>query len=153
MKKEHLSREQRYTISVMLRQGCSQKMIAGAIGKDKSVVCRELKRNANLKGAYSFEYAQDMAELCKERMKKPREFLPSVKKEVVACIRQGWSPQQTAGRMKLKRKPTVSHETIYRFIRLDREQGGESLHAYAASDEAPKAFDGQQNTHQKSNSN
>jgi IS30 family transposase len=73
----------------MRRQGCVKKMIAAAIGKDKSVVCRELKRNANLKGAYSFEYVQDMAELRKERMKKPRKFLLSVKKEVVACIQQG----------------------------------------------------------------
>lgn len=70
MKKVHLIPEQRYTISAMHKQGCSQTMIARAIGKDKSVVSRELKRNANLKGKYSFEYAQDMAELRKERLKK-----------------------------------------------------------------------------------
>ncbi|MDR3272828.1 MAG: hypothetical protein LBT29_05060 [Flavobacteriaceae bacterium] len=55
-------------------------MIAEAIGKDKSVVSRELKRNANNSGKYSFEYAQDMAELRKERMKKPRKLLAHVKK-------------------------------------------------------------------------
>jgi IS30 family transposase len=124
MKKVHLSREQRYTISVMHRKGCSQKMIAATIGKNKSVVCRELKRNANLKGAYSFEYAQGMATLRKERMKKPRTFLPPVKKELVACIQQGWSPQQLVGRRKLKGDPGISHETIYKLIRQDREQGG-----------------------------
>jgi IS30 family transposase len=88
MKKVHLTREQwfgyahqpRYTISAMHKQGCSQTLIAQAIDKDKSVVSRErcsepvelLKRNANTKGKYSFGYAQDMAELRKERMKKPR---------------------------------------------------------------------------------
>ena len=56
----------------MYKQGCTQKIIAQAIGKDKSVVSRELKRNANLKGKYSFEYAQDMAQMRKERMKTPR---------------------------------------------------------------------------------
>ncbi|MDR2813498.1 MAG: helix-turn-helix domain-containing protein, partial [Prevotellaceae bacterium] len=80
MKKVYLSREQRYTISAMHRQGCTPKMMAAAIGKDKSVICRELKRNANHKGAYSFEYAQGMAELRKERLKKPRKLLPPVKK-------------------------------------------------------------------------
>jgi IS30 family transposase len=47
MKKIHLIREQRYTISVMHKQGCTQKMIAEAIAKDKSVVSRDIKRNAN----------------------------------------------------------------------------------------------------------
>lgn len=71
MKKVHLTREQRYTICAMNKQGCSQKMIVQAVGKDKSVICRELKRNANPKGRYVFEYAQDMAELRKERAKLP----------------------------------------------------------------------------------
>ena len=55
MNKIHLIPEQRYRISAMYRQGCTQKIIAQAIDKDKSVVSRELKRNANLKGEYSFD--------------------------------------------------------------------------------------------------
>ena len=124
MKKVHLSREQRYTISAMHKQGCTQKMIAEAIGKDKSVICRELKRNANTKGKYSFEYAHDMATLRKARMRKPRKLFPWVKKEITAMIEQNWSPQQITGRLKLKALPGVSHETIYKIIRRDREQGG-----------------------------
>ena len=45
---------QRYTISVMRARGCKQKEIAERIGKDKSVVCRELKRNGSPKtGKYT----------------------------------------------------------------------------------------------------
>ena len=100
-------------------------MIANAIGKNKSVISRELKRNTNPKtGKYSFEYAQDMASLRKERMKKPRKLFSWVKKEVIALIEQDWSPRQITGRMKLEGKPTVSHETIYQIIRKDKEQGG-----------------------------
>ncbi|MDR1666299.1 MAG: helix-turn-helix domain-containing protein, partial [Bacteroidales bacterium] len=80
----------------MHKQGCTKKMIADAIGKDKSVISRELKRNANNKGCYCFGYAQDMAELRKERMKKPRKLLPLLKKEILALIAQDWSPQQVA---------------------------------------------------------
>jgi IS30 family transposase len=108
----------------MHKQGCTQKMIAEAIGKDKSVVSRELRRNANRKGKYSFEYAQDMATLRKERMRKPRKLLPHVKKEILALVEQDWSPQQIAGRLKLKGLPCVSHETIYKIIRHDKEHGG-----------------------------
>jgi IS30 family transposase len=124
MKKVHLTREQRYTISAMHRQGCSQKMIAQAIDKDKSVVCRELKRNANSKGKYSFGYAQDMAELRKERMKKPRKLSPYLKKKIISMIEEDFSPQQIEGRLKLENQPFVSHETIYKIIREDRQAGG-----------------------------
>ena len=94
MKKVYLIREQRYTISAMYRQGCTKKMIAEAIGKDKSVISRELKRNANHRGKYSFEYAQDMANLRKERMRKPRKLHPRLKKEIIQLIQQDRSPRQ-----------------------------------------------------------
>jgi IS30 family transposase len=124
MKKVHLTREQRYTISVMHRQGCSQKKIAAAIDKDKSVVSRELKRNANFKGNYSFEYAHDMAMLRKERMKKPRKLHAWLKEQIIKLIQQEWSPQQIEGRLRVQNNPFVSHETIYKIIRRDKAEGG-----------------------------
>nr|WP_077197252.1 helix-turn-helix domain-containing protein [Prevotella ihumii] len=51
-----LTKEQRYTISVMHKQGFQQKEIAETINKDKSVVSRELSRNRNKHGAYSYSY-------------------------------------------------------------------------------------------------
>jgi len=124
MKKVHLTREQRYTISCLYKQGCTQKLIAQTIGKHKSVVSRELKRNANLNGRYSFLYAQDMAELRKERSKKPRKLLPELKKKIISLVQEDFSPQQIEGRLKLENKPFVSHETIYKIIRKDKENGG-----------------------------
>ena len=77
----------------MHEQGCTKTMIAQTIGKDKSVISRELKRNANDKGKYYFTYAQDMADIRKERMKNPRKFNAYLKKEIIAMIQQDWSPQ------------------------------------------------------------
>jgi IS30 family transposase len=108
----------------MHKQGCTQKMIADAIGKDKSVICRELKRNTNDMGRYLFEYAQYMAQLRKERMKRPRKLSPALKTEIVDLLGQEWSPQQICGRLRLKNRPGVSHETIYKLIRRDKAQGG-----------------------------
>jgi len=124
MKKVHLTREQRYTISAMHKQGCTQKKIAEAIDKDKSVISRELKRNANHRGKYSFEYAQGMAEMRKERLKKPRKMHMCLEKQIIEMIKKGWSPQQISGRLKLENKPFVSHESIYKMIRKDKEEGG-----------------------------
>lgn len=55
----HLTKEQRYTIFVMKQQGCKINFIASAIGKDKSVVSRELKRNCDKRsGQYNVDLAQ-----------------------------------------------------------------------------------------------
>ena len=47
-----LAGEQRHAISSIHKQDCTQKQIAEAIGKDKSVISIELKRNATPKGKY-----------------------------------------------------------------------------------------------------
>lgn len=116
--------EQRYTIFAMHRQKCSQAMIAKTIGKEKSVISRELIRNADPKGHYSFNYAQDMAQIRKKRMKKPRKLLPYLKKKIVEMLQDDLSPQQIEGRLRLENKEFVSHETIYKIIREDKLNGG-----------------------------
>lgn len=108
----------------MHRQGCTQKMIADTTGRGKSVISRELQRDTNPKtGKYPFEYAHDMTFLRKERMKKLRKLYPWVRMDIVSMIEQDWSPQQITGRMKLK-GALFGHETIYKIIRQDKEQGG-----------------------------
>ena len=43
----HLSYEQRYTIEVLLKDGQPQKEIARVLSLNKSVICREIKRNCD----------------------------------------------------------------------------------------------------------
>ena len=43
----HLTQDQRYTIDVLRKEKYSQTDIARRIGRDKSVVCRELQRNSD----------------------------------------------------------------------------------------------------------
>lgn len=121
----HITREQRYTISAMHKQGCSQKFIAETIGKDKSVISRELKRNSTKNGKYHFCIAQELAEIRKERFVKPRKLNTVLKKEVVSLLKKHWSPEQIEGRFRLDNKLIVSHETIYKLVRKDKEDGGD----------------------------
>ena len=58
----HLTQEQRYTISCMLKQGYNKSEIARAITKDKSVVFNEIKRNSdNRSGVYDDDLANRKA--------------------------------------------------------------------------------------------
>jgi len=43
---------------------------------------------------------------------------------VQALVREDWSPEQAAGRLRVLGELAISHETIYRYIWTDRRQGG-----------------------------
>lgn len=121
----HLNREQRYTISVMYQNKFTQKEIAKAIGKDKSVVSREISRNKSTKGRYSFSYAEMCVKLKKERYKKERKFTHSVQATVDKYLNKHWSPEQIVGYCKKNNISIVSVERIYQYIRKDKINGGD----------------------------
>ena len=123
-KKNQLTREQRYQISALRQAGHSQKEIAGIIGKDKSVISRELKRNSGKHGYYP-ALAQEMADERKERLRRPRKFTDVVRKRVLhdLCEEQ-YSPEQIVGLARREGREMVSHTRIYQFIREDKESGG-----------------------------
>ncbi|HUC20472.1 MAG TPA: IS30 family transposase [Candidatus Polarisedimenticolaceae bacterium] len=52
--------------------------------------------------------------------------------EVERLLRQDWSPEQIAGRLKLEKQPTVSHECIYLYIYAEKRRGG-TLHQHLRS--------------------
>ena len=62
----HLTKEQRYTISVCLREKMSLSRIANLINVSKSTVSREIKRNSNMHRHYVAIDAQQFSELRKK---------------------------------------------------------------------------------------
>lgn len=121
----HLTKEQRYTISVMLSQGFPQKEIAATIGRDKSVVSREIRRNSNPRtGRYSYIPACRRCEMRKRRLRRPRRFTPEMEYNVRKHLLMDYSPEQVVGHFRRWEWPVVSVQTIYAFIRRDRKLGG-----------------------------
>jgi Transposase and inactivated derivatives, IS30 family len=121
----HLTQEQRYTISRMLQSGCTRKEICIAIGKDKSVLSRELKRNSSKQG-YSASKAEALACERKERFHRHRTFTSAIEKKIIhELIEEQWSPEQIVGKAKRDHQPMVSHERIYQYIRKDKKEGGD----------------------------
>ena len=72
---------------MMYKHGFSITEIARTINKDKSVVSREIKRNSDEKGRYRFTYAQEMADMRKERLNKPRKFTGEIESRIIRYIR------------------------------------------------------------------
>lgn len=121
----HLTSEQRYTISSMHKQGFKQVEIARTIGKDKSVVSRELKRNISKRG-YSSSLAQTYANERKARFGINRKFTKSMQILVEKhLVEDQWSPEQISGYYRSRGVEMVSSERIYQHIRNDKSLGGE----------------------------
>ena len=122
MKKyNHLSREQRYTIDRLLKQGKSYSLIAETIGVSTSTVSREIRRNQTPRGRYSCRQAETYASERKEWRYYPRKFNSKMRHEVEQIIRQQqWSPEQIVGRFRLEGIPIVDKTTLYTFLHKDK---------------------------------
>ena len=112
----------REQIEYYFRLGMSGRAIAKQIGRHHSVVERELARNRSPHFAYE---AHKATYFSSRRAKKTnrRKLLKSeiLREYVTARLREGWSPEQIAGRLKVApplglEKLSVSHEAIYQFI-------------------------------------
>jgi IS30 family transposase len=121
----HLTQEQRYTIANMKQQGYRQNQIADTIGKHKSVVSRELKRNQDCRsGAYRSDLAQRKYELRKSKKNHVLKLDADMKDLINKLLAQKLSPEQIAGICRKDGIEMVSYETIYQYIWLDKKQKG-----------------------------
>lgn len=121
-----LSEEERYVISRLTRHGCSCRFIAAALDRSPSTISRERRRNATAHdGHYRAEKAQQYAVARRRRSRRNSQYSQQDWDEVERLLRRKWSPQQIAGRRKLKRTRTMSKESIYRYVRRDRKGGGQ----------------------------
>lgn len=125
MKKyNHLTREQRYTISVCLKENKSKSEIARLIGVTKSTVSREIKRNSNSVGRYVLKDAEMFARMNSERSHGPRKMTKELKSEIIRLLERKWSPETISGYLKKHGRECVSAEWIYHLVRQDKAEGG-----------------------------
>lgn len=122
---KHLTLEQRYEISAMYKNGASQKNIAIALGKNKSTISRELKRNCDGRnGQYRAALAQTKSDRRHKEKPKKEYFTNEIKQFVDVWINEEYSPEQIVGRALLQGFKCVSAERIYQYIWDDKKHGG-----------------------------
>jgi IS30 family transposase len=130
MSYRQLAREQRYQIYALMKAGQNQSQIAVVVGCHKSTISRELRRNCGQKGYRPYQ-ADELAfdRQCDAYRSR---IAPQTWQQVELLLRQEWSPEQIAGRLKLEQQPTVSHECIYLYVYADKRRGG-TLHRHLRS--------------------
>ena len=127
-----LTSEDRAVIAAGVDADWSYARIGAAIGRDKSVVCREVKRNKGADGSYHGPVAHRAAH---ERRKRPKVFKllenPVLCRQIEGWMDEGWSPGLIAQMLKAERPGDdrasmmgrVSHETIYQALYVQTRGG------------------------------
>ena len=122
----------RQKLEYWLRTKQSIRAIAKIIGRDHSVIVRELRRNsARGRVGYQADVAQRLSEqrIHKQHRGKLDKY-PSLKKYVVNGLLDEWSPDVIAGKIKTSgEKQTISRESIYYYI-YNKDGRYEGLYRY-----------------------
>lgn len=120
----HLTREERYQISVLHNAGHSLREIAMSLDRHASTISRELRRNRGGRGYWPLQahgWACERARSSRRRVRiSARQW-----RGIAGLIRRHWSPEQIARRARHEGTLRVSPERIYRFVYSDRACGGD----------------------------
>lgn len=128
MSHHYLTMEERNVIYRMRWLGHCDAEIARCLGRHRSSIGRECKRNINKDGHYDPGHAQTLAHVRRRaHLSQPKTGDDRLMHYVDQRLRDHWSPEQIAGRL-LVQPPaalegaSISHTTIYRWIWADPER-------------------------------
>lgn len=117
--------EERYTLGLLRQRGLSPAAIARVLGRHRSTVGREVRRNGTPRdGCYRPQLADWYARGRRSRSRRNRRFTAADWEQIQTLLREEWSPEQAAGWLGRHRELAISHETIYRYIWADKRAGG-----------------------------
>ena len=119
-KYKRMSYEVRCQINALLDTKNSVSFIAKYLGFNKSTIYRELKRNSywnTYRPAFANQQAKRRFKSCRRKVK----IQGRIEKLVQSGLKEGWSPEQVAGRLRHEKITNLSHETVYRYTKVNPE--------------------------------
>jgi IS30 family transposase len=116
---------ERYTLGLLRQSGLAPAAIARVLGRHRSTIGREVRRNGTPRdGCYRPQLADWYARGRRSRSRRNRRFSAADWARVRTLVREDWSPEQIAGRLRADQELAISHETIYRYLWEDKHEGG-----------------------------
>jgi IS30 family transposase len=118
-----LTQEERYQIHALMKAGHNQTEIAEMLGRHKSTISRELRRNRGLRG-YRPKQAHRLS--VERRQSKAQPRIASAHWVLVErLLREDWSPEQISLWLNDEAGIQISHEWIYQYVLQDKSMGGD----------------------------
>ena len=118
-----LNLDERRILATMLQAKATKTKIAETLGRDRSTIHREIKRNwwhdTEVPQADGYWHMTAQALADRRHLKRRKlERHEDLRNEVIGRLKNGWSPEQIAGRLKIEpRAPyRICHETIYQYV-------------------------------------
>lgn len=123
---KQLTQEERYQIEALMKAGHTQTTIAQILGRHKSTISRELRRNRGLRG-YRPKQAHRLS--VERRVGKVQLRIDTASwEQVERLLRQDWSPEQISLWLRKEPGTPISHEWIYQHVFQDKLNGGNLYH-------------------------
>lgn len=116
---QQIKQDERDLIAHYHAKGLSHSEISRRIGRNKSTISRELRRNGSgVYDVYLAHKAQTRASTRKQESgQRPRLKDKRIKRYVIRKLKQGWSPEQISGELKQNHPSmSISYEAIYQFV-------------------------------------
>lgn len=125
MKYKQLTQQERYTIATLKWCGVSIPDIARIVGRHRSTIWREFKRNATRHdGHYRAQKAQFYTNARRRNSRRNRHFYEEQWQIVAQMLRLKISPEQISGYLRRHDVLNISYQTIYRYVSEDRARRG-----------------------------
>ena len=117
MKYNHLSQNERYQIFSLMKEGLNCTQIANNLGRSKSTISSEIRRNKGGRG-YRPKQADRLPQERSIGSRNARRIEPHVLKAAFERISEQLSPEQVAAEL------PISHEALYQHIYVNKADGG-----------------------------
>jgi IS30 family transposase len=128
MSYQQVTENQRYIIAHMRTQGKSVLEIARETGRHRSTIAREINRNRSSDGRYQPYIAQQGALYRRSKSRRNSYFTEADWKLVLKKLQLEWSPEQISLKLAERGQLRIHWESIYRYIKADKENGGILFH-------------------------
>ncbi len=125
---------ERQKLEYLLRTKQSLRKISKVMRRVHTILSREIRRNGISRVKYRADTAQRLFDKRKHQQHRGKlNKYPELKAYVVEKLKDEWSPDVIAGKLKIEgKKETISHESIYHYI-YNKEGRYEGLHQYLCS--------------------
>lgn len=124
---KHLTQAERYYIWRRKANLVSITTIAKELNISRSTIYRELERNSYANKYYDPVHAQTTADQRKSIASSSKKFKwikPKLRNLLHQRLSDGWSPEQISGRLRKDSRSSISHQTIYNYVKHDKSCGG-----------------------------
>ena len=113
----HLSQSERYQIQSLCDMGRTITQIALYLGRHRSTIAREIRRNSDASAAYQAQSAHEQACARQSAQTNAQRFDDAHWQLVLSYLQLDLSPQQAAARLGLEKRLRISHTCIYNWLR------------------------------------